>query len=116
MPYYFTKQSTLHTGIIMDGNGRWALARGLSRAAGYRAGVESMVEDCGGLFGARRHSRRRPPRRGTVAGCAGERLGSSGGSPHPNGRGEAAERLPAVGVRLRGTGIFEDYVARLRGP
>jgi undecaprenyl diphosphate synthase len=35
------KQSTLHIGIIMDGNGRWALARGLPRVAGYGAGVEA---------------------------------------------------------------------------
>jgi undecaprenyl diphosphate synthase len=28
-------------GIIMDGNGRWALARGLPRVAGHRAGVEA---------------------------------------------------------------------------
>jgi undecaprenyl diphosphate synthase len=38
----FTEQSTLHIGIIMDGNGRWALARGLPRAAGHRAGVETV--------------------------------------------------------------------------
>ncbi|MGA2197643.1 MAG: di-trans,poly-cis-decaprenylcistransferase [Bryobacteraceae bacterium] len=38
----FTIQSTLHTGIIMDGNGRWALARGLPREAGHRAGVECV--------------------------------------------------------------------------
>ena len=37
----FEVQSTLHTAIIMDGNGRWALARGLPRAAGHRAGVEA---------------------------------------------------------------------------
>src|ERR1039458_2372424 len=42
MGIYFTKQSTLHIGIIMDGNGRWALARGLPRAAGHRAGVETV--------------------------------------------------------------------------
>ena len=30
----------LHTAIIMDGNGRWAGARGLPRVAGHRAGVE----------------------------------------------------------------------------
>jgi undecaprenyl diphosphate synthase len=35
-------QSTLHAAIIMDGNGRWALARGLPRAAGHRAGVEAV--------------------------------------------------------------------------
>jgi len=38
---YFTTQSTLHAAIIMDGNGRWALARGLPRIAGHRAGVEA---------------------------------------------------------------------------
>jgi len=42
MAYNFMKQSTLHTAIIMDGNGRWALARGLPRAAGHRAGVETV--------------------------------------------------------------------------
>jgi undecaprenyl diphosphate synthase len=31
-----------HVGIIMDGNGRWALARGLPRLAGHRAGVENL--------------------------------------------------------------------------
>jgi undecaprenyl diphosphate synthase len=34
-------QPKLHVGIIMDGNGRWALARGLPRAMGHRAGVEA---------------------------------------------------------------------------
>ena len=32
----------LHVGIIMDGNGRWALRRGLPRAAGHRAGVGAV--------------------------------------------------------------------------
>jgi len=31
-----------HVAIIMDGNGRWAKARGLSRLAGHRAGVEAL--------------------------------------------------------------------------
>jgi undecaprenyl diphosphate synthase len=31
-----------HVGIIMDGNGRWARARGLPRSAGHRAGTENM--------------------------------------------------------------------------
>jgi undecaprenyl diphosphate synthase len=30
-----------HVAIIMDGNGRWARARGLPRSAGHRAGVEA---------------------------------------------------------------------------
>jgi undecaprenyl diphosphate synthase len=39
----------VHVGIIMDGNGRWALARGLPRLAGHRAGVENLrriIEAC----------------------------------------------------------------------
>ncbi|MBV2144602.1 isoprenyl transferase [Falsochrobactrum sp. TDYN1] len=31
-----------HIAIIMDGNGRWAKARGLPRSAGHRAGVEAL--------------------------------------------------------------------------
>jgi len=31
-----------HVAIIMDGNGRWAKQRGLPRAAGHRAGAESV--------------------------------------------------------------------------
>lgn len=39
----------VHIAIIMDGNGRWALKRGLPRVAGHRAGAESVravVEAC----------------------------------------------------------------------
>ncbi len=36
------KQSNLHVAIIMDGNGRWATARGLPRAAGHQAGAEAL--------------------------------------------------------------------------
>ena len=32
----------MHVAIIMDGNGRWAAARGLPRVAGHRAGVEAV--------------------------------------------------------------------------
>ncbi|MDR7417973.1 MAG: isoprenyl transferase [Armatimonadota bacterium] len=38
-----------HIAIIMDGNGRWAAARGLPRAAGHRAGrdaVRRTIEAC----------------------------------------------------------------------
>lgn len=31
-----------HVAIIMDGNGRWAKSRGLSRSEGHRAGVETL--------------------------------------------------------------------------
>ncbi len=33
-----------HVAIIMDGNGRWAKARGLRRSAGHRAGVDALRE------------------------------------------------------------------------
>jgi undecaprenyl diphosphate synthase len=42
----------LHAAIIMDGNGRWATARGLPRLAGHRAGAEALrrtVEAAPGL-------------------------------------------------------------------
>jgi undecaprenyl diphosphate synthase len=35
-------RSKLHVGIIMDGNGRWATRRGLSRLRGHEAGVEAI--------------------------------------------------------------------------
>ena len=38
-----------HVAIIMDGNGRWAKARGLPRLAGHRAGTENLtpiIEAC----------------------------------------------------------------------
>src|ERR1700677_4890404 len=34
--------SSLHVGIIMDGNGRWAARRNLSRLRGHEAGVEAI--------------------------------------------------------------------------
>jgi len=41
-----------HLAIIMDGNGRWAKAKGLPRLAGHKAGVETvreMVKACSDL-------------------------------------------------------------------
>ncbi len=35
-------QKGLHVAIIMDGNGRWAMRRGLPRIAGHRAGVAAV--------------------------------------------------------------------------
>ncbi len=37
-----SSSSQLHVAIIMDGNGRWAAARGLPRVAGHRAGADSV--------------------------------------------------------------------------
>ncbi len=33
-----------HIAIIMDGNGRWAKAKGLPRTAGHRAGINRVKE------------------------------------------------------------------------
>lgn len=37
-----TPSPPLHVAIIMDGNGRWARARGLPRTAGHRRGAETV--------------------------------------------------------------------------
>ena len=37
-----TSPAALHLAIIMDGNGRWATARGLPRTAGHRAGADAV--------------------------------------------------------------------------
>jgi undecaprenyl diphosphate synthase len=34
----------VHVAIIMDGNGRWAKARGLARIEGHRAGIEAVKQ------------------------------------------------------------------------
>ena len=36
------QSTSLHVGIIMDGNGRWATRRGLPRVAGHRAGADAV--------------------------------------------------------------------------
>lgn len=61
----------LHVAIIMDGNGRWAKARGLPRSFGHRAGVQALkrtVEAAPALgierltvFGFSTENWRRPP-------------------------------------------------------
>lgn len=46
------KEVPRHIAIIMDGNGRWAAARGLPRRDGHRAGadsVEEVLRSCGDL-------------------------------------------------------------------
>jgi undecaprenyl diphosphate synthase len=62
----------MHVAIIMDGNGRWASARGLPRVAGHRVGVEAVrraVETAPGLgikvltlYAFSADNWRRPPR------------------------------------------------------
>ncbi len=46
------EQRPRHIAIIMDGNGRWAVSRGLPRIEGHRRGVESVrriTEECARL-------------------------------------------------------------------
>jgi undecaprenyl diphosphate synthase len=46
------RRPKIHVGVIMDGNGRWAQARGLPRRAGHRAGAKAVrrtVEAAPGL-------------------------------------------------------------------
>jgi undecaprenyl diphosphate synthase len=60
-----------HVAIIMDGNGRWAAARGLPRAAGHKAGLEPVrmaIKECAErgiealtLFAFSSENWRRPP-------------------------------------------------------
>ena len=47
--------SSLHIGIIMDGNGRWAERRGHPRTVGHRAGVRSVrrIIECAPALGVR---------------------------------------------------------------
>ncbi len=40
--YVIKSQVPRHVGIIMDGNGRWAKARGLKRFEGHKKGIESV--------------------------------------------------------------------------
>jgi undecaprenyl diphosphate synthase len=37
-----SREHKLHVGIIMDGNGRWASRRGLTRSEGHRAGIDAL--------------------------------------------------------------------------
>lgn len=41
-----------HVAIIMDGNGRWAAARGLPRVMGHRAGIEAVRRAIQAVMGA----------------------------------------------------------------
>ena len=61
----------VHVAIIMDGNGRWATARGLPRSAGHKRGAESVRKSVKGailngvsyltLFGFSSENWKRPP-------------------------------------------------------
>ncbi len=39
-----------HVGIIVDGNGRWATKKGLSRSQGHKAGADNLIKVCKYIF------------------------------------------------------------------
>jgi undecaprenyl diphosphate synthase len=41
VPHELGSRRSLHVAIISDGNGRWAVSRGLPRSAGHRAGAQT---------------------------------------------------------------------------
>jgi len=103
----YMKPGRLHAAIIMDGNGRWALARGLPRLAGHRAGAAALqrtVEAAPGLgigvltlFAFSSDNWRRPPEE--VAGLMqllAEHLRSETGRAVENG-----VRMEVIGRRDR---------------
>lgn len=66
-----TNFAGLHVALVMDGNGRWAVTRGLPRVAGHRAGAEAArkiiraAPQCGvgtlTLYGFSSDNWKRPP-------------------------------------------------------
>src|SRR5690348_7617943 len=140
MSINFAVQSTLHIGIIMDGNGRWAAARGLPRVAGHKAGVaavrrvvEAAPEAGVGtltLFAFSSDNWRRPPAEvsalmqllGVYLDCETRRCAAEGVRVEAIGRRDRldpalaarisqAERTTAAGGRLR-LRIAIDYSGR----
>jgi undecaprenyl diphosphate synthase len=70
--------------IIMDGNGRWARARGRPRLAGHRAGAEAVrrvVEAAGPLGVAHRLPVGMAPERAAFARALAEAAGPDRGAP-----------------------------------
>jgi undecaprenyl diphosphate synthase len=53
LPSLDTSRVPVHVGIIMDGNGRWAQARGMPRTSGHKAGTDNVrtVLEAAGDFG-----------------------------------------------------------------
>jgi hypothetical protein len=99
-----------HVAAIMDGNGRWARARGLAREAGHRAGseavrrtVEAAADPASGigwltLYAFSADNWRRPPHEvAALLGLFGEyparRDGPMPGERHPSDRHRKADRL-----------------------
>ena len=114
----YSRAGRMHVAIIMDGNGRWALARGLPRLAGHRAGADALrrtVEAAPGLgisvltlFAFSSDNWRRPPEE--VAGLMqllAEHLRSETGRCAENG-----VRIEVIGRRDRLGGELPAAIAQ----
>ena len=88
-----------HVGIIMDGNGRWAAARGLPRLEGHRKGVEAVRRT---VRAAIELEARNPTDHvhGRVRSGVGEEGGGKG--CHPGGRARPTGALRRDSLRLGG--------------
>ncbi|MDO1559950.1 polyprenyl diphosphate synthase [Brevundimonas sp. 2R-24] len=103
-----------HVALIMDGNGRWAKARGLPRTAGHKAGVEALKRtvqgagdlgvECLTVFGFSTENWRRPAEE------VSELMGLVKAYVEAD-----LERLRKGGVRLRILGAREDLSPDIRG-
>jgi undecaprenyl diphosphate synthase len=103
-----------HVAIVMDGNGRWAAARGLPRHAGHRAGIEPVrlvIRECARLgipaltvFAFSSENWRRPE--AEVKGVM---------SLFLEALDREVEELNANGVRLRFIGDRQALSVRLQG-
>ena len=110
-----------HVAVIMDGNGRWANARGLPRATGHQAGIESvrlLIRDCGRrgiealtLFAFSSENWRRPLAEvSSLMSLFVEALASEIAELHGNG-----VRLRFIGDRQAGAAVVQPVFQRL-GP
>jgi undecaprenyl diphosphate synthase len=102
-----------HVAIIMDGNGRWAAARGLPRAAGHKAGLEPVrmcIKECSRrgiealtLFAFSSENWRRPREEvSSLMGLFLDALDREVGQLHENGvRVRVIGNRQALGVRLQ---------------
>ncbi len=102
-----------HVAIIMDGNGRWAEIRGLSRVEGHRAGREAIrrtleaARECGieilTLYAFSTENWRRPPQEvQALMDLLVETLGRE------------AEELHRNGVRFRASGLLDEMPGAVR--
>jgi undecaprenyl diphosphate synthase len=110
---------SLHVAVIMDGNGRWARARGLPREDGHRAGsesvrrtVEAAADPASGigwltLYAFSSDNWRRPPHEvGALLGLFGEYLRAETQRCLENGI-----RLSVIGRRDRLDAALRDEIA-----